>query len=159
MKRSSKDTYNDGVDHDLKIVFKTDNIDVTTDEGEDTFEQELARQEMTSRIDDGIYLGGLAVQSHSLSGKAKLRSFSGCISTFSISKKEIPLYMIEESKHVYYGKCRENIWRKCIKFSDQSKSLKYSNEKDANKLYIIFGGNSIGSLLHYQRIKGEVGKL
>jgi len=28
---------------------------------------------MTSRIDDGIYLGGLAVQSHSLSGKAKLR--------------------------------------------------------------------------------------
>jgi hypothetical protein len=40
---------------------------------QDTFEQELARQEMTSRIDDGIYLGGLAVQSHSLSGKAKLR--------------------------------------------------------------------------------------
>ena len=37
------------------------------------------------------------------------RSFSGCISSFSISKKEIPLYMIEESKNVYYGKCSENV--------------------------------------------------
>lgn len=48
-------------------------IEATTDHLDDTFEQELVRQEITSRIADGIYLGGLGVQSHSLSGKAKLR--------------------------------------------------------------------------------------
>ncbi|CAG2237202.1 unnamed protein product [Mytilus edulis] len=153
--RSSKDTYHDGADHTLNVVFGNDVIEATTDHLDDTFEQELVRQEITSRIADGIYLGGLGVQSHSLSGKAKLRSFSGCISSFSISKNEIPLYMIEESKNVYYGKCSENIWRKCVKFTEQSKPIVYKQSKDANKVYIIVGKDSLGTLLHFKRIEGE----
>ncbi|CAC5366164.1 unnamed protein product [Mytilus coruscus] len=153
--RSSKDTYHDGADHMLKVVFGNDVIEATTDHIEDTFEQELARQEITSRIADGIYLGGLGVQSHSLSGKAKLRSFSGCISSFSISNKEIPLYMIDESKNVYYGKCSENIWRKCVKFTEQSKPIVYKQSKDSNKVYAIVGKDSLGTLLHFQRVNGE----
>ncbi|VDH92020.1 Hypothetical predicted protein [Mytilus galloprovincialis] len=153
--RSSKDTYHDGADHTLNVVFGNDVIEATTDHLDDTFEQELVRQEITSRIADGIYLGGLGVQSHSLSGKAKLRSFSGCISSFSISKKEIPLYMIEESKNVYYGKCSENIWRKCVQFTEQSKPIVYKQSKDANKVYIIVGKDSLGTLLHFKRVEGE----
>ncbi|XP_063435243.1 serine-rich adhesin for platelets-like [Mytilus trossulus] len=153
--RSSKDTYHDGADHTLNVVFGNDVIEATTDHQDDTFEQELVRQEITSRIADGIYLGGLGVQSHSLSGKAKLRSFSGCISSFSISKKEIPLYMIEESKNVYYGKCSENIWRKCVKFTEQSKPIVYMQSKDANKVYLIVGKDSLGTLLHIKRVEGE----
>ncbi|XP_052102568.1 uncharacterized protein LOC127736090 [Mytilus californianus] len=153
--RSSKDTYHDGADHMLKVVFGNDVIEVTTDHLDDTFEQELARQEITSRIADGIYLGGLGVQSHSLSGKAKLRSFSGCISSFSISNKEIPLYMIDESKNVYYGKCSENIWRKCVKFTEQSKPIVYKQSEDSNKVYVIVGKDSLGTLLHFQRVNGE----
>lgn len=44
-----------------------------TDNGTDKFTAETRTQEITSRLDSGIYLGGLGSTSQPLSGKAKLR--------------------------------------------------------------------------------------
>lgn len=155
VRTSVKKDYSDNRNHFIKVLFGTDIIDVTTDISGDQFEQELVRQEMASRIPDGIYLGGLDVQSHSLSGKTKLRSFAGCLSEVRISNRELTLSLHERSRNVYYGMCSQNLWKSCVQFTDKSTPIKFPTSGDYTSLSVVFGRESTGTLLNMQRINGE----
>lgn len=48
------------------------------------------------------------------------------------------------------------MWRKCVKFTDQSKPIKFSKSGDHKSISIVFGTDSLGTLLNFQRVKGEV---
>ncbi|KAJ8317505.1 hypothetical protein KUTeg_005409 [Tegillarca granosa] len=148
--RSGSGIYANGKTHHILITFGTDKIDVLTDNGTDTFLAETRTQEITSRLDSGIYLGGLGSTSQPLSGKAKLRPLVGCISHLKINENEIPMFLMEESKNAHLGSCTNNIWTQCVWFDSSSSPITLDESEDGSRIYAVVNGESQGTILQYK---------
>ncbi|KAK3095552.1 hypothetical protein FSP39_016029 [Pinctada imbricata] len=150
MKKSSLSSYSDGKIHKLEIQFEADGIMVRVDNGSDQFLPERATQEISKAIDDGIFLGGLGVKSQLVTGKSKLRPFSGCITDFKIGDQSFPFYLAKETKNAFLGDCMQNIWMKCVRFQDDSSPIVLEKTDNMKFINLVVSRDSVGRVLHYK---------
>ncbi|OWF52764.1 Laminin-like protein epi-1 [Mizuhopecten yessoensis] len=149
--RSNNNTYADGLFHIVEVNVQTREIQATLDGVSDTFSPETSTQEIPPRIDDGIYVAGLGSKSQIISGKTKLRSLTGCISTLRISDKDIPMYMLQESRNVVYGSCTDSVWHHCVKFTENSTPVTLDELLESTRIYVTVSSGAAGTVLNYKR--------
>ncbi|XP_060082426.1 uncharacterized protein LOC132561742 [Ylistrum balloti] len=148
--RSNENIYADGLFHIVEVNVQTE-IEATLDGVPGTFSQETSTQEIPTRIDEGIYVGGLGSKSHIIAGKTKLRSLTGCISTLRITDKTVPMYMLQESKNVVYGSCTDSVWHHCVRFTDNSVPVTLGDNLESSRVFITVSTAAIGTVVNYKR--------
>ncbi|XP_033756340.1 uncharacterized protein LOC117339075 [Pecten maximus] len=149
--RSKENIYADGLFHAVEVNVQTKEIEATLDGVPETFTPETFTQEIPLRIDDGIYVGGLGLTSQIIGGKTKLRSLTGCISKLRITDRDIPMYMLQESKNVVYGSCSDSLWHHCVQFVDISTPVTLEDLLESSRIYVTVSAGAVGTILNYKR--------